>query len=325
MKPKILFLLLLLNLLFLPCRAQAQEDLASQLIALVNQLRTSYGFVPYRVDFILTNVAQVHANWLAANDLNTHLGPEGLNPDQRAKEAGYGAGYNAYVIENIAYGSQDIRKPEPVISIWQKDKESLNAMISPNYEHIGVGYVEAYEKTWIVMMVGWIDEEEPAVEGSEGDAQKYDGGSTDANSQYVIRELDETGALYHEVQPGQSAWTIASFYQIDLWDLLALNNLSEDAILQPGDVLLIRPASTETPTMEPSLQPATATPLITATSEAPDLTQDSDNPPESLETTNPTDSLQEKSLLNQPVYLIGIATCIVLFIIFIYRLIPRRF
>jgi len=148
MRFKVVVVFLLLCILLQTSQVEAQFESSDRLIELVNQLRTSYGFLPYRVDFILTNVAQVHANWLAANDLDTHLGPEGLNPDQRAKKAGYGAGYDAFVIENIAAGSRELRTPELVISMWEKDPEQLNAMISPNCERIGMGYVEAYGKTW---------------------------------------------------------------------------------------------------------------------------------------------------------------------------------
>jgi hypothetical protein len=70
----------------------------------------------------------------------------------------------------------------------------------------------------------------------------------------VISEPDESGAIYHEVQPGQSAWTIADQYGIDLAELLELNNLTESSILHPGDLLMIRQPDppTETPTITPT-------------------------------------------------------------------------
>ena len=70
------------------------------------------------------------------------------------------------------------------------------------------------------------------------------------------------GSVMHEVQPGQALWSIAAAYQIDLSDLLALNGLTEKAVIQPGDKLVIKLGEpTDTPEKEshatalPSLSP----------------------------------------------------------------------
>jgi hypothetical protein len=215
--------------------AQAQTDPASQLIELVNQLRISYGQVPYQVDPILMSVAQAQANYSAANCFNGHTGPDGSGPDERARAAGYGAGYNSFATENAASGTLEIHTPELVVHYWQMDYGHLTAMISPKYEHIGVGYAEGFGMSWYIMMVGWIDDGSPAsvspVEATPPSAAP--------NSDFIISTPDESGAIYHEVQPGQAAWTIAVYYDIDLAELLALNNLTEDSIIHPGDILLI--------------------------------------------------------------------------------------
>ncbi|RMG95761.1 MAG: LysM peptidoglycan-binding domain-containing protein [Chloroflexi bacterium] len=79
---------------------------------------------------------------------------------------------------------------------------------------------------------------------------------------------DTNGLIYYEVQPGDSLWSIAARHQLSLSELLALNNLTADAIIQPGDKLIVgqgTPAPTPTqPTMPtPTLPPPTpsATPL----------------------------------------------------------------
>ena len=225
---------------------QAQGDPASEVIRLVNELRVSYGVVPYQVDAVLMSVAQAQASWSAANDHIGHDGPGGSSPNDRAQGAGYGAGAKSYATENAAHGTASINTPELVVYMWQSDWGHLNAMISPDYEHIGVGYAVANGYSWYVMMAGWVaDDSYPGGTDSQG--------TPDGSMQYVpfiLSEPDEHGAIYHEVQPGQTAWTIAAHYKVDLAGLLALNNLTENSILHPGDVLLVRPPTS--PTSMPS-------------------------------------------------------------------------
>ncbi|MCA9920910.1 MAG: LysM peptidoglycan-binding domain-containing protein [Anaerolineales bacterium] len=83
-----------------------------------------------------------------------------------------------------------------------------------------------------------------------------------------------TPILYHTVRSGQTLWSIALSYGLTLDDLLNLNNISAEAILQPGDKLLVRrPDPTATPTMSPTPVPEpTATLEITAVSSLPTVT-----------------------------------------------------
>lgn len=50
---------------------------------------------------------------------------------------------------------------------------------------------------------------------------------------------DETGAITVVVQPDESLWIIAARAGLTLPDLLALNNLTEDDVIRPGDVIII--------------------------------------------------------------------------------------
>jgi LysM repeat protein len=70
-----------------------------------------------------------------------------------------------------------------------------------------------------------------------------------------------TPILYHAVRSGQTLWEIAFTYNLTLDDLLALNNIDENVILQPGDQLLVREAvPTPVPTLPPTEPPPSATP-----------------------------------------------------------------
>lgn len=61
---------------------------------------------------------------------------------------------------------------------------------------------------------------------------------------------------FHIVREGETAWTIAAWYNISLADLLWYNSLDEDDFLQPGDEVKIRLEEGELP-------PPTATPITT--------------------------------------------------------------
>jgi LysM repeat protein len=222
----------------------AQADPVTEVVLRVNALRAAYGVPEYQVDYALMYAAQAEASWGLENKHFGHDGPGGSSPDDRAKAAGYGNGEKSFAIENVAAGTASLNTPELVVSMWQNDRGHLNAMISADYEHIGVGFAEADGFSYYVMMVGWV-----GTKASSGDTQAREIPVTDnSTGSFVISEPDETGAIYHEVQSGQAAWTIAAQYGIELAELLELNNLTEYSILQPGDVLMIRPPDPPTST-----------------------------------------------------------------------------
>lgn len=64
---------------------------------------------------------------------------------------------------------------------------------------------------------------------------------------------DAEGVIYAIVQPNDSLWGIAARSGISLTELLDLNNLTESALIQPGDRLIVGlVAPPETPTPEAS-------------------------------------------------------------------------
>ncbi len=247
---------------------QAQADPANEIIQRVNALRTAYGVPEYQVDYALMAAAQAQANWGLENKHFGHDGPGGSLPDDRAKAAGYGSGENSFTIENVAGGTASLNTPELVVTMWQGDWGHLNAMISADYEHIGVGFAETNDFSYYVMMVGWI-----GTKASSRDTPIQEIPVVEPSSDpFIVSEPDEFNAIYHEVQSGQAAWTIAVKYGITLVELFAMNNITEDTILHPGDVLMIRPPdpATSTPTSEPKSTPTstllTDTPTKTAIS-----------------------------------------------------------
>lgn len=75
-----------------------------------------------------------------------------------------------------------------------------------------------------------------------------------------------TPILYHAVRSGQTLWEIALTYGLSLEQLLALNNIDQNALIQPGELLLVRQAEpTPLPTLPPTETPLPATPSPTQT------------------------------------------------------------
>jgi hypothetical protein len=77
---------------------------------------------------------------------------------------------------------------------------------------------------------------------------------------------DAEGIIYVIVQPNDSLWGIAADAGISLTELLDLNNLTEDALIQPGDRLIVgivappaSPTPEVTPTMAATREPPTPT------------------------------------------------------------------
>lgn len=329
MKRSLFLLIFCLSLLASP--VFAQEDPASEIVLLVNQLRASYGLPPYQVDPILTAVAQAQVEWMAANDNTGHLGPGGTTPDQRAKLAGYGAdGIDAFVVENVAMGTLGLNTPDMVVTMWQGDEGHLAAMISPEYEDMGVGYTEAFGMSWFVMMVGWTDEgvaEDEAEEEPKKEKETVEATAISAvlNPPFSISTPDETGAIYHEVLPGQAAWTIAVYYEIELAELMALNNLTEDSYIHPGDLLLIRPGTTATPALSATPQAVSAR-IVTGTPAAPTLPPmpTTTLPARVTSTPIPQEPAEARTLPTRLVMLLGISGGMVLLTILIIRLNPDK-
>lgn len=77
---------------------------------------------------------------------------------------------------------------------------------------------------------------------------------------------DAEGIIYAVVQPNDSLWGIAARAGISLTELLDLNNLTEDALIQPGDRLIVGiVAATPTPEASPTLVATREPPTPTRT------------------------------------------------------------
>lgn len=234
-----------------PARSSAQAGDAWQLIAEVNALRAAYGLPPLEVNNALMSAAQNHSNYQASIGTWTHSGSGGSRPYDRATAAGYGGGSQVFVSENVAMGV-NLSPGRTVNDLWQ-DAIHLDTMISPLYTHIGAGVGHDGDWVYYTLVVGYIagSAGSGAVTDVQPPSSDNEIGATQAPTVLPIEPIAVAttaadGSIEHVVQSGQFLENIAKAYDVELSDLLALNGISEQAVIYPGDKLLIKIGITPT-------------------------------------------------------------------------------
>src|SRR3990170_3668756 len=193
-------------------RTEAQAGDAWSLIAEVNALRASYGLPPYEVNNALMAAAQAQSEWQAEIGTWSHSGPGGSRPHDRAVAFGYGGGAQVYISENVAMGDY-------------------------LFYTIDVGYIAGSPGAG----------QPPAPpEGVTGTPAP----TIMAMIPIEVATPKPDGSIIHVVQWGQFLINIAKAYKIQLKDLLAMNGLTENAVIFPGDKLLIKPGKTPSGTLD---------------------------------------------------------------------------
>ncbi len=270
--------------------ASAQSDPAAEVLALVNELRAQYGVPPYQYSPELAAAAQAHTEWRVSVGQMTHIGPGGSRPYHRAVAAGFGGGNEVYVSENII-GSRNLT-PAGAVQRWTGDAPHLNTMVSAFYQYAGVGYVENGNARHYTLLVGVIAGVPRYVspippEGAPAGGASAPQPAAPRPAPVRVATARPDGAIIHKVERGQSLWTIAAVYGVDLGQLMATNGFEEGAVIFPGEEVVIRPPDTPTPTLtytpSPTFTPsATFTPSPTFTPSATPTITDTPLPTSTL-------------------------------------------
>jgi uncharacterized protein YkwD/LysM repeat protein len=226
---------------------QAEPDLqttASNLIAEVNALRSSNGLPGYTVSTILMSTAQGQADFMAATGSITHAGPNGITLTQRLLNAGYplagDLSLGGFRAENITGGPN--KSAAQAVQEWTGDAPHLNTMLSSNLQEIGAGVAKVGEMYYLVI--------DCALPTGSGQQQAYTPSAgesvpgTFAPSDFMVPVVTSTpdpgGLVYHDVQYGQTLWSLAIAYGVKIDDIRRLNNFGPEEIIYQGERLLVR-------------------------------------------------------------------------------------
>ncbi len=226
------------------------------ILTAVNHLRQVNGLPAYQANQALMQAAQAQADWQAANGTVTHTGEGGTRPKERAAAAGYGNGGTIFISENIAGGYQ--MSLDEAMALWQGDDLHLNTMLGPNYRDAGAGVASAGDSVYYVFLAGYVaGEQSSAPPESTVTASAGNGEQTPIQTSTPRPD----GSVVHIVQPGETLWSIAIAYKVSIAQLMSQNGLPANAVLYPGDRLVIHRAGEITP--QPTATPAPPTPTPT--------------------------------------------------------------
>jgi hypothetical protein len=204
------------------------------MIIAMNTLRVSYGLPALIEDPIVNAVAQSTAAIMAANSMSWHIG----DVRGRIAAAGYGNGGTVWATENFAVSSAGMGIDE-IMAVWA-DPDHMRPAVTPAYCHVGAGVAEANGKIYYVLQAAYVSGQEC---GSISSSPSSGGTSQPGTIPNPVSQLiipvkiatpDGEGKIFHNVQAGQSFWSIAIAYQITIRDLEVWNNTSRNTPLQSG-------------------------------------------------------------------------------------------
>ncbi|OMP66758.1 CAP domain-containing protein [Domibacillus epiphyticus] len=134
-----------------PQPAQQQQTAGSvsafeqQVFELVNQERAKQGVKPLQLDTKLSDVARAKSKDMKDKGYFSHQSPTYGSPFDMMKQ--FGITYKT-AGENIAKGQQT---PEEVMKAWMNSDGHRKNILSADFTHIGVGYVDGH---WTQMFIG---------------------------------------------------------------------------------------------------------------------------------------------------------------------------
>lgn len=228
-----------------PVRAEPMREVSAyELIAAMNALRVSYGLPALIEDPIINAVASSTAQTMAANNMSWHIG----NVAGRLQSAGYGGGAHVFGTENFAVGSLSI---DEIMVIWSDESHMIPA-VNPAYCHVGAGVASAGNGSYYyVLQAAYTSSKACGTYGSVAGSGTTGGSVSGAVGvpQLIVpvkvSTPDEKGQIFHEVQAGQSLWSIAIAYKVTIADIETWNNIRREYGLKVGQKLFIPGPNTE--------------------------------------------------------------------------------
>jgi LysM repeat protein len=218
--------------------APVKQVSAFELILAMNTLRVSYGLPALIEDPIINAVAQSTAATMAANNMSWHIG----DVRGRLAAAGYGGGSTVWATENFAVSGGGMGIDE-IMAAWA-DPDHMRPAVTPEYCNVGAGVAQTADgRIYYILQAAYVAGQACGSSSPSSPGGVPQPGAVPGVSQLIIpvkiATPDADGKIFHEVQAGQSFWSIAIAYQITIHDLEVWNNLSRTVPLKSGQRLFI--------------------------------------------------------------------------------------
>jgi LysM repeat protein/uncharacterized protein YkwD len=280
---KILLFFLILPGLFPLHSAAAQEPTPTseslvlptpvEIINAVNSLRLTYGIPPLAAHPVLMQIAQEQAYGIASG-MSGHWRPRNMTLGQWLLSLGYplsgDLSMDGYRSENwiIANTAQE------AIAAWLSDDPHTNTMLSTERSDIGAGVAASGDEIYVVIETAWQTRSGkmqfnayPTLTALAGSPQNISSVEGDGDSsQYMMPVALNTplsnGDVFHEVQFGQTLWSIAINYHTTIKQIQRLNNLFDTTIFQGQKLLVAKDGSQLAPTPSATGTPRAITPSV---------------------------------------------------------------
>lgn len=216
-----------------------------EVLAAINNYRTQNGLPALTTIGLLSSLAQGQADYQASIGSVTHTGPGGTTPQQRAASAGYGGGGFFYYSE-IIYGGWNAATSD-AMAWWKNSGLHNGIMLDTDYTEIGAGVATDGTTVYFTAVLGGPTggSNNSGSSGSSGEGSGSESPPATQGALPAVPVVKATpgpdGAITHIVRQGQTLWTIAAIYEIELAKLYELNEMNQYSFVFPGDELLIQP------------------------------------------------------------------------------------
>ena len=135
------------QLITVPEADTSVSNFETEVVRLVNQIRSQNGLKPLTQDWQLSRVARVKSQDMADKNYFSHTSPTYGSPFDMMKS--FGISYKT-AAENIATGQ---KTPQSVVNAWMNSSGHRKNILNPSFTTIGVGYV-AKGNIWTQMFIG---------------------------------------------------------------------------------------------------------------------------------------------------------------------------
>ena len=270
-----LFISLVLLLVFPFGQVSSAQQSSADLISQINNARVSRGLTALVENNALNTAAQIQSDHLAekyrsdlASVVDWHVGPNGEDDYIRALNAGYAFG-PGWTVDEIAYGGIDSSTSNDALVWWLRSPVHTTALLNKDNVEVGAGITMGDGFAYYVVVFGVDLGSGASASGGVASTIPTTAVTPKVAPISVARE-NEDGSVFHTVESGEALWSIAIAYDITISQILALNNLKENAIIYEGQTLQVRAAFTPTPQPTETSTPVapTRTPIPAQTAQA---------------------------------------------------------